>query len=190
METIYSDIAARTGGNIYVGVVGPVRTGKSTLINCIAGLIPPSAGSIYKDEQKIAYIFQDARLFPWMSALENVECVCADKQKAKHYLDLLLPDASDKYPHELSGGMKQRVSIARALAYEADLILLDEPFKGLDAQTRQSAIDTVIGAIRGKCAILISHDPYELSLCDKIYSMSDSPVTSLSEVKTDSQKSE
>jgi NitT/TauT family transport system ATP-binding protein len=189
-QTVIKDLSHTFESGVLYGITGASGIGKSTLINCIAGLIPPSAGSIYKDEQKIAYIFQDARLFPWMSALENVECVCADKQKAKHYLDLLLPDASDKYPHELSGGMKQRVSIARALAYEADLILLDEPFKGLDAQTRQSAIDTVIGAIRGKCAILISHDPYELSLCDKIYSMSDSPVTSLSEVKTDSQKSE
>ncbi len=164
-------------GKLY-GITGASGIGKTTLINAIAGLVE-SEGLIIRDEQKCAYIFQDARLFPWLTALQNVECVCKDRKKAEHFLGLLLPEGADKYPHELSGGMKQRVSIARALAYDAPIMLLDEPFKGLDIETKQQTIDIVLEHLRGRTAILVSHDTTELALCDEVYRVDNSPITRL-----------
>ena len=170
-------------GRIYA-IAGASGIGKTTLLGAIAGLVPLSHGEINSTHKKISYIFQDPRLFPWMTALENVKCVCEDEQKARHYLELLLPDSADKYPHELSGGMKQRVSIARALAYDADLVLLDEPFKGLDDASKDNTINVVLSALRGKTAILISHDKSELALASDIYVMEASPVSALTKVKS------
>ncbi len=164
-------------GKIY-GITGASGIGKTTLINAISGLVP-SRGEIISDEQKYAYIFQDSRLFPWLTALQNVECVCKDTQRASYFLGLLLPDGMEKYPHELSGGMKQRVSIARALAYDAPLMLLDEPFKGLDIETKQQTVDIVLKQLEGRTAILVSHDESELALCDEVYKAEDSPITHL-----------
>ena len=176
-------------GRIYA-IAGASGIGKTTLLGAIAGLVPLSGGSIDSTHKKMSYIFQDARLFPWMSALENVKCVCDDEQKARRYLELLLPDSADKYPHELSGGMKQRVSIARALAYEADLVLLDEPFKGLDDASKDNTINVVLEALQGKTAILISHDKNELNLASDLYVMESSPVSALTKVKSGTPYSE
>ncbi len=189
-QTVISKLDHTFEDGVFYGITGPSGVGKTTLINAIAGLITPSDGKIVKDDQKISYIFQEPRLFPWMTALENVECVCHDKEISEHYIELLLGEGKDKYPHELSGGMKQRVSIARALAYGADVLLLDEPFKGLDIETKQNTIDTVMEFIKGKTAILVSHAPEELSLCDQVYRMDGVPVTSLVKVKSGSQLSE
>ena len=172
-------------GSLY-GISGASGMGKTTLINVICGLLKPTHGELINTHERHSYVFQDARLFPWMTAFENVACVCKDEQKAKHFLDLLLPDCESKYPHELSGGMKQRVSIARALAYDAPLVLLDEPFKGLDTQTKQSTINTVLECIKGRTAILISHSEEELFLCDKVYKLNGNPVNELIEVKSGS----
>ena len=176
-------------GRIYA-IAGASGIGKTTLLGAIAGLVPLSHGEINSTHKKISYIFQDPRLFPWMTALENVKCVCEDEQKARHYLELLLPDSADKYPHELSGGMKQRVSIARALAYDADLVLLDEPFKGLDDASKDNTINVVLEALKGKTAILISHDKSELALASDIYVMEASPVSALTKVKSGTPPSE
>ncbi|MBR2431997.1 MAG: ABC transporter ATP-binding protein [Clostridia bacterium] len=178
-QTVISDLSFTFEDGIFYGISGPSGVGKTTLINLLAGLIKPDVGAVDKGDSKIAYIFQEPRLFGWMTALENVECVCKNKERAEYYLDLLLPDGKDKYPHELSGGMKQRVSIARALAYDAPVLLLDEPFKGLDAQTKQTVIDTVTEHIKGKTAILISHEPSELALCEKILHTDGSPIKQL-----------
>ena len=164
------------------GITGASGIGKTTLLNCIAGLNKNYSGKITNPFPCFAYIFQDARLFPWLTALENVECVCHDKDRARAMLELFLPDSFDKLPHELSGGMKQRVSIARALAYDAPLLLLDEPFKGLDAQTKERTVDTVMEYIKGRTAILISHDENELLLCDKVLKMEGTPVDKLTEL--------
>ena len=171
-------------------ITGASGIGKTTLINTVAGLITPSKGKIISDHKKVGYIFQEPRLFPWLSAIENVECVCADKQRAKDILEALLPDSAHKYPDELSGGMKQRVSIARALAYDPDLILLDEPFKGLDEDTKQSVIKTVSSFLVGKTAILITHDKDELDMCDHVYKLEGTPVTAIIEVKSGSVAAE
>ncbi len=175
-------------GNVYA-ITGASGIGKTTLINALVGLVPYE-GKIVTDHKRIGYIFQDPRLFPWMTALENVECVCSDKQKAREYLELLLPESADKYPDELSGGMKQRVSIARALAYEPDLLLLDEPFKGLDEDTKKSVIRVVSDFLVGRTAILITHDKDELDMCDHVYRIDQAPVATLGEPKSGSGDTE
>ena len=185
-QVIIDDLSFTFEQGIFYGLTGASGIGKTTLLGAIAGLVPTSHGAISSDFQKLGYIFQDARLFPWMTALENVECVCHDIKKAEYYLNKLLPNAANKFPHELSGGMKQRVSIARALSYDAPLLLLDEPFKGLDEETKQLTVDAVMEFIKGRTAILVSHDYGELALCDKILKMERSPVSSLTEVKSGS----
>lgn len=165
-------------------ISGASGVGKTTLLNVIAGLITPSEGRVICDAERIGYIFQEPRLFPWMTALENVSCVCGDTEKARYYLELLLPDACDKLPAELSGGMKQRVSIARALAYEPTLLLLDEPFKGLDDESKKHTVDVVLEYIKGRTAIMVSHDRDELSLASRVYIAGGAPVTALNEVKS------
>lgn len=169
-------------GKIY-GISGNSGIGKTTLLNAIAMTVDLENGRIITNTQKIGYIFQEPRLFPWLNALENVMCVCHDRDKASYYLNLLLKESENKYPHELSGGMKQRVSIARALAFEPELLLLDEPFKGLDEENKQNSIQTIFDFLRDKTAILISHNRDELELCDVILKMDGSPVCELNTIK-------
>lgn len=160
-------------------IVGESGIGKTTLLNLLAGLLRPQEGKVLSDYRRPAYIFQEPRLFPWMTALENVTAVCHDTKRASAILEQLLPHAARLYPHELSGGMKQRVSVARALAYEPDLLLMDEPFKGLDEQTRQAVFDCVFTAMRGKTVLMVTHDRADREACPQILSMQGSPVTTL-----------
>ena len=170
----------RTGS--ITGIVGASGIGKSTLLHAIAGLKSADGGKIIRPNGRIAYIFQEPRLFPWMTALENITAVGADEATAMHYLGALFEDADevkDKLPHELSGGMKPRVSIARALAYAPDLLLLDEPFRGLDAETKETVTRLILDKTKGKTLLLVTHDEADLALCDEIVRMEGSPVSRL-----------
>ncbi len=178
-QTVIDSLSFTFEDGKFYGLTGPSGIGKTTLINAIAGTVVISGGQIIKDTEKVSYIFQDARLFPWLTALQNVECVCKDRRTAEYFLDILLPEGKNKYPHELSGGMKQRVSIARALAYDAPLVLLDEPFKGLDAETKLSTVRLVTEHLKGRTAILVSHESSELELCDTVYRATGSPIGEL-----------
>ena len=162
-------------------ITGASGIGKTTLINILCGLKPPDAGHIESSYKRPAYIFQDPRLFPWLTALENVTLVCNDKQRATYILTSLLNDtaAVEKYPHELSGGMKQRVAIARALAYEGDILFMDEPFRGLDENTRRNVRNFVFDHARDKTVIMITHDAEDTESCDVVLKMVGSPVTEL-----------
>ncbi len=151
-------------------VVGASGIGKTTLLRVIAGLQKPNDGQVESSYERIAYLFQEPRLFPWMTALENVSAVCDDPKKAEDYLAKLLPDRADhgKFPSELSGGMKQRVALARALAYEPDLLLMDEPFKGLDAETKALVTEFLFHQIQGITAIMVTHDASDLCFCQQV----------------------
>ncbi len=178
-QPVISNLSFEFRDGIFYGITGPSGIGKTTLLGAIAGTVPLSSGKIQSDLSHISYVFQDPRLFPWLTAVENIECVCNDRKKAEYYLSLLLPEGMEKYPAALSGGMKQRVSIARALAYDAPLVLLDEPFKGLDIETKQMTVDIVTKHLKGRTAILVSHELSELMLCDEVYKTDATPINSL-----------
>ena len=163
--------------------LGESGVGKTSILNLIAGLIKPSAGKVTNTCERTSYVFQEPRLFDWMTAKENVSTV-SDAKVAEDMLSLMgLGDSLDKYPTELSGGMKQRVSIARALAYSPDLILLDEPFKGLDPDRRREVSKIVFEYIGGKTAIIVTHDEADTEFADNVLTLSSPPESKLSAKK-------
>jgi NitT/TauT family transport system ATP-binding protein len=130
----------------FVAILGPSGCGKSTLLRIVAGLEIPTSGTVEIGPGKIAYVFQDAHLLPWRNVLRNtalpLELMGADRGRrlevaAKSLAQVGLDDAADRYPAQLSGGMRMRVSLARALVTQPEILLLDEPFAALDEITRQ-----------------------------------------------------
>ena len=149
--TALEDINLSIAEEEFVAIVGPSGCGKSTLLNLTAGLLSPSCGSIYfKDASPgrmpaFGIVFQETGLFPWRSVYENIAFgleaagtpKAAHKDEIMHYIELVgLSGFEQSFPHQLSGGMRQRVGIARALVISPDVLLMDEPFSALDAQTR------------------------------------------------------
>jgi NitT/TauT family transport system ATP-binding protein len=178
----------------FICLLGPSGCGKSTLLKIIAGLIPASSGTITINGAPIngpgperAVVFQDYALFPWMSVRDNIEFGLEARkvpaaQRREISAKLLgvvgLSDFAERYPHHLSGGMKQRVSIARALAVNPSLLLMDEPFGALDAQTRQTLQDELLRIWReyNKTVIFVTHSIEEaIYLSDRIVVMTARP---------------
>jgi len=147
-----------------LSVMGPSGCGKTTLLRIALGLLKPAAGTVENTFRKTAVVFQESRLLPWRTALENVNLVLGDGKATletakKHLEQVKMEDALNKYPRELSGGMQQRVSLARALAADGDLLVLDEPFKAMD----EALLEQVIALVnQTKAAILlVTHDEAE-----------------------------
>ncbi len=160
-------------------IMGDSGIGKTSLLNIIASTLKASGGKLESSYEKISYVFQEPRLFEWLTALENVSIV-SNKENAEELLTLMgLEDSFDKYPSELSGGMKQRVSIARALAYEPDLILLDEPFKGLDEERRREVAEILFKSLKGTTTIIVSHDKEDMKYADTVLTLTSPPKSSL-----------
>ncbi|USK60893.1 ABC transporter ATP-binding protein [Peribacillus asahii] len=152
--TAVKDLSFTVKEGEFLTLVGPSGCGKSTLLDLLGGLSMPTRGRILIDGEKITgpgldrgIVFQQYALFPWKTARGNIEFGLEAKgvpkherrERAEHFLALVgLSHFADRYPHELSGGMKQRVAIARSLAFNPDVLLMDEPFAALDAQTRES----------------------------------------------------
>ncbi len=192
-QTILDGVSFDFAEGRTTAIVGASGIGKSTLLHAIAGLKKPDGGKILSSHERISYIFQEPRLFPWMTALENITTVGADEPTAMQYLHALFEDAEEvanKYPHELSGGMKQRISVARSLAYAPDLLLLDEPFRGLDAETKTAVTRLIFDEMQGKTMLLVTHDDTDLSLCDEVIRLQGIPVSELILEKSGSRENE
>ena len=147
-----------------IAITGPSGCGKTSLLHVIAGLLHPDSGLVRNRAARTGCVFQEPRLLPWLSTAENVSIVMPHGTQGQDALMLLkklgLADSAEKHPCELSGGMQQRAALARALAYAPDLLLLDEPFRALDAASKALAIDAVNE--RADCAvILVTHSPEE-----------------------------
>lgn len=173
-----------------IALVGPSGCGKSTLLNVLAGLTTVSEGAVQLAEPDLrsAYVFQSPRMLPWRSVRANVEFGLEQagydkaerRRRAQSALELVhLGEHGDKYPHELSGGMQQRAALARGLALDPQLLLLDEPFGALDALTRtylQEELRTIVRR-SGTTALLVTHDIDEaLLLADRVVVMSSRPA--------------
>jgi NitT/TauT family transport system ATP-binding protein len=179
------DISVREGE--FVCIVGPSGCGKSTILNCIAGYVRPSTGEVVVDGKVVegpgrdrVMVFQEFVLFPWRTVRGNVEFglemakvpVRERRDVAQRFIDLVgLRGHEDKYPYQLSGGMKQRVALARALAVDPRILLLDEPFGALDAQTRLIMQEELIRIWQetGKTVLFVTHSVNEaIYLGDRI----------------------
>jgi nitrate/nitrite transport system ATP-binding protein len=188
----------------YVSIIGHSGCGKSTLLNVIAGLMPATVGGVLLEGREVnspgpdrAVVFQNHSLLPWLTVYDNVrlgvdKVFRSTKSRAErhdwvmHNLDLVqMAHAKDKRPSEISGGMKQRVGIARALAMEPKVLLLDEPFGALDALTRAHLQDSVMAlhSKLGNTVLMITHDVDEaVLLSDRIVMMTNGPSARIGEV--------
>jgi nitrate/nitrite transport system ATP-binding protein len=201
---VLKDVALTIDKGEFVSIIGHSGCGKSTLLNLIAGLTPVSNGVILLENTEVnspgperAVVFQNHSLLPWLTVYENVNLAVSkvfgsSKTKAERHdwimrnLDLVqMAHAKDKRPSEISGGMKQRVGIARALAMQPKILLLDEPFGALDALTRAHLQDAVmeIHARLGSTTIMITHDVDEaVLLSDRIVMMTNGPAAKIGDV--------
>jgi nitrate/nitrite transport system ATP-binding protein len=190
----------------FIALIGHSGCGKSTVLNIVAGLLEPSAGGVILDGREVggpgpdrAVVFQNHSLLPWLTVYQNVELAVArvfrgSKSKAEqcewilHMLEMVgMAHATDRLPAEISGGMKQRVGIARALAMQPKVLLLDEPFGALDALTRAHLQDEVmrIQAELRNTVLMITHDVDEaVLLADRIVMMTNGPAATIGEVLT------
>ena len=188
----------------YVSIIGHSGCGKSTLLNIVAGLLPMTTGAVIVDGSAVeapgperAVVFQNHSLLPWLTVYENVSLAVdkvfsATRSRAErrewvmHNLALVhMTHAKDKRPSEISGGMKQRVGIARALAMEPKVLLLDEPFGALDALTRAHLQDSVmeIHGKLGNTVMMITNDVDEaVLLSDRIVMMTNGPAAGIGEI--------
>lgn len=161
---VLRDVSLRLDPGERIAVMGPSGCGKTSLLRVIAGLQSPDSGTVERTAQQLSFVFQEPRLLPWLTAEENVRLVLPDAHQgedaAAWLLRFGLGDAADKLPAELSGGMQQLVSLARALVCTPDFLLLDEPFKALDAAAKQNAIATVSDGTDA-AIILVTHDACE-----------------------------
>jgi NitT/TauT family transport system ATP-binding protein len=187
----------------FVAVLGPSGCGKSTLLNLIAGLLTPSAGAIWLDGElahgraATAMVFQEFALFPWRTVQANVELGLEEMRvpaaerarRARAFIELTgLAGFETRYPHQLSGGMRQRVGIARALAVEPAVLLMDEPFSALDAQTRQLMQEELLAIWERtrQTIVYVTHNIHEaVYMADRVVVLSRRPGRVLAEVKVE-----
>ena len=195
--TIIDGVSFDSKSDEFVSLIGPSGCGKSTLLRIIAGLIPPESGEVLFKGSKvteprkgISFVFQDFALLPWLTNLENVKLgfsrtEVGDEEQDKRAQEVLesfgLHGFEDSYPNILSGGMKQRVGIARAIVSRPDVLLMDEPFSAIDELTANVLRQDVLKLLKGrgslvKSVIMVTHNVEEaVELSDKIVVLSDKP---------------
>ncbi len=202
--TAVQQVSLKVADGEVVSLIGPSGCGKSTLLNIGSGLYAPSEGEAFVDGERVegpnahvAFMLQKDLLLPWRTIAENVQfgveiqgIPLPERQKrAKALLDTLnLGEFANHYPHQLSGGMRQRVALARTLAVDPTVLLLDEPFSAVDAQTRIVLQRELAQTLKraGKTALLITHDLLEaVTLSDRVLVMSRRPGRIIDEIKID-----
>ncbi|MEN5179325.1 ABC transporter ATP-binding protein [Comamonas testosteroni] len=178
----------------FISLIGQSGCGKSTLLSILAGILPPSSGNVFVDgsaivgpNPRIGYMLQQDYLFEWRTILENTllgaqiqnkDMAAAEKRATGLLQKCGMGDYLHHYPRQLSGGMRQRVALARTLVTNPDVVLLDEPFSALDSQTRLSIADEVVDVLRdeGKSVILVTHDIGEaIAMTDRVIVLSRRP---------------
>jgi len=199
-----SDVNLTVGKGEFVSLIGHSGCGKSTILNIIAGLYRCTSGGVLLEEREVnqpgpdrAVVFQNHSLLPWLTAYENVELAVKRTSAGKrnraqirdwviHNLKLVqMEHAMTKRPDELSGGMKQRVGIARALSMEPKVLLMDEPFGALDALTRARLQDELmrIVTVTGSTVVMVTHDVDEaVLLADRVVMMTNGPSATIGEI--------
>ncbi len=197
-KTAFRDIRLNLSRGEIVAIIGPSGCGKSTLLKTIAGLIQASEGGVswHKNAKpELAFIFQDPTLLPWLTAFRNVEVplrlrgATGSERKSrceKAMQEVLLSDYAHYYPKALSGGMKMRISLARALSLDPELLFLDEPFGALDAMTRNQMNQLVLELQRelGWSALMVTHSVNEaVYMADRVCVMTASPGTFLETIE-------
>ena len=200
------DLSFEAAEGELITIVGPSGSGKTTLLRCLSGLMPPTGGEVrlrgraFVDvPDELALVFQEysRSLFPWLSVRGNIDMPLRNKgldradraERIKASLDEVgLGDAADRYPWQLSGGMQQRVAIARALAYRPAILLMDEPFASVDAQTRADLQDTLLDVWdrHDSTVLFVTHDIDEsVYLADRVVVLSRAPARVVAEIAID-----
>lgn len=192
---VFSSFSLNARPGEFVAILGPSGCGKTTLLNLLSGFVQPQSGrisinqsAVRPERPELGYVFQAPQLFPWLSALENVRfglrmsAQLSEAQQRAHALQYLrlvgLESAAQRLPHQLSGGMQQRVSLARTLALEPSVLLMDEPFAALDAISRNSMNEETlrIWAELGQTVLFITHDIDEaVFLADRVIVLNIAP---------------
>jgi len=180
---VIKDLTFEVNSTDIIGILGPSGVGKSTILKLIAGLEKPTKGTLINNTKRIGYVFQEPRLLPWKTTLDNVllpQIIAGveknkAKEKALYYLEKMgLSGFETYYPSQLSGGMLQRVSLARAFALEPDLLLLDEPFSALDLRLK-SVLETMLKELLEENpmpVLYVSHSPEEVvKFANRIFMM-------------------
>lgn len=200
-KNIIEDIYIHLNQGEFVSILGPSGCGKSTLFNVIAGLLTPGAGKVFVNDKEVtgetgvvSYMYQKDLLLPWRNVIDNgilpLEIRGIPKKEAREKVKAMLPvfqleDDGGKYPVQLSGGMKQRVSLLRTTMFSKEIMLLDEPFGGLDAITRlkmQEYLLEILKKIEGS-VLFITHDIDEaIFLSDRIYIINGAPAHIIAEI--------
>ena len=159
----------------HIAIMGESGSGKTTLLKLISGQQFPTDGTIQINAKRISYMFQEPRLLSWLTTAENVNLVLGDHKESlpeaiKWLKRVGLENALDKYPHELSGGMRQRAALARALAFNGDLLLLDEPLASLDEASANQMLELIQQYAVDKTVVLVTHNTeHAKKFADTIY---------------------
>ncbi|WMJ80230.1 ABC transporter ATP-binding protein [Clostridium sp. MB40-C1] len=200
--TIIEDVDFYVKENEFVSILGPSGSGKSTIFNIIAGLMQPDGGKVFINEEDytgkvgyVSYMYQKDLLLPWKKIIDNAamplvlkgeDKKVAKEKVAKYFKTFGLEGFEDKYPHQLSGGMKQRAALLRTYMFSQDILLLDEPFGALDAITRSKMHFWLLDVMKNlkSTVLFITHDIEEaIFLSDRIYILSDKPAVIKDEIE-------
>lgn len=195
------DIELRIDAGEFITVLGPSGCGKSTLMNCIAGFLEPTSGHVYVDGERVdepserrGVVFQENRLLPWKTIQENVELgpkmrgEVVDGRASELLAEMGIDGTENQYPSELSGGMQQRAEIARLLANDPDIMLMDEPFSALDALTKEIMQELLLDIWErdNRTVVFITHDVSEaIFLADRVIVMTASPGRVKADIEID-----